>query len=155
MKKLIKVLIILALLSVIFTCVFRQPKEVIIYENTTDTLLIRDTIRIPPPEPQRIYVTRYDTIFVVYNDTLHIPIPIPIERKEYKTDQYFAVVQGYKPELITNEIFTETKIITNTEIQKIKIKPRFGLGVGVGYGFNGSVFTPYIGVSLNYNIITF
>ena len=67
---------------------------------------------------------------------------IPITSKEYKTDDYRAVVSGYKPSLDFMEVYREKEIIT--------LKPkRWGLGLQVGYGYPSGL---YVGGGVSYNL---
>lgn len=47
-----------------------------------------------------------------------IPVLIPITSKEYKTDNYRAIVSGYKPSLDFMEVFKDKEIVTLLPIQK-------------------------------------
>mgnify|MGYP000646633213 FL=1 len=73
-----------------------------------DTVHIRDTIRDTIPKPVRETLKRTDTVYLpILIDTTtdrtvegdSIPVLIPITSKEYKTDDYRAVVSGYNPNL--------------------------------------------------------
>ena len=71
-----------------------------------DTVRIRDTIRDTIPKPAKRTPKRIDTVYLpilidattdrtVEGDS--IPVLVPIVSKEYKTDNYRAIVSGYKP----------------------------------------------------------
>lgn len=156
MKTLLNVLATLLILATIFFsgyCLRRIPEPNI----QIDTLIMWDTVRLPPPPPERVWLTRVDSIPypVQIGDTITetVYVPVPIERKEYRTENYFAVIEGFRPELISIETYNKTVYINKTET--FKIKPRWGIGLqaGVGYSFNGKV-SPYIGVGVQYNLIT-
>lgn len=125
-----------------------------------DSVLVRDTIRDTIPKPVVKYVHRIETVAVpIERDTIYetvrdtILIPIPIERKEYKTDTYYAIVEGFRPALVHMETFRETLYITKTET--FKTKPRWGIGLQAGYGYMfGEKTTMYIGIGVQYNLIT-
>ena len=70
-----------------------------------DTVHIRDTVRDTIPKPVKETLKRTDTVYLpILIDTTtdrtvegdSIPVLIPITSKEYKTDDYRAVVSGYK-----------------------------------------------------------
>lgn len=128
-------------------------------EYQTDTLYLRDTITIDNPVPVETIVTKeletiiYDTMYVV----------LPREMKIYENESYRAVVSGIRPSLDEIKVFPQEKVVTNTITETIthtvtvpsKAK-KFGIGVQVGYGLNNEFKpSPYIGVGLSYNILTF
>ncbi len=102
-----------------------------------DTIVVRDTIRDTLLVPQKIYLTRVDTVYMqLPNDTVKVPVLVPIERKVYETEEYRAVVSGFHPNLDSMEIFPQTRVITRTVEAASATKRRwirFGIGVGVGY----------------------
>ena len=122
-----------------------------------DTIIVRDTIReyypqevvrtIVRTERVEVPIVRYDTIREV------VEVEIPIEAKEYKSEEYYAIVEGYNPRLKSIEVYPRTAYITTTET--IKDRKRWGVSVGVqgGYGFTPKGWQPYagVGVSFGYN----
>ena len=120
-----------------------------------DTVHIRDTIRDTILKPVRETLKRTDTVYLpILIDTTtdrtveddSIPVLIPITSKEYKTDDYRAVVSGYKPSLDFMELYRDNKIITLTPLQK---KKRWGLGLQAGYGYPGGW---YVGAGISCNL---
>ncbi len=118
-----------------------------------DTVRIRDTIRDTIPKPVKETLKRTDTVYLpILIDTTtdrtveddSVPVIIPITSKEYKTDDYRAVVSGYKPSLDLMEVYREKEIITLKPKQK-----RWGLGLQVGYGYPGGL---YVGGGVSYNL---
>lgn len=73
-------------------------------------------------------------------------VEIPIERKTYETEDYKATVEGWRPSLVSMEVYPKT--VTRT-ITKVKT-PRFSLTVGPGVGYDGKNFTPNVGVTLGF-----
>ena len=122
-----------------------------------DTIVVRDTIReyyprevvktIVRTERVEVPIVRCDTI----RDTMWVELPI--EDREYKSEEYFAIVEGYNPMLKYIEVYPRTSYITTTET--IKQKKRWGVSLGVqgGYGFTPKGWQPYagVGVSFGYN----
>lgn len=128
--------------------------------ETVKTVIIRDTIRDTIPTFIDRRVVRFDTVTAFAHiidtviqrgrDTVTVYVPLPIERRTYHTDEYKAIIEGYKPRLVYIETYKQT------EIQKVRIKPsRWGIGLQVGYGTNFTNVTPYIGIGLTYNIVNF
>ena len=121
-----------------------------------DTVHIRDTIRDTILKPVRETLKRTDTVYLpILIDTTtdrtveddSIPVLIPITSKEYKTDDYRAVVSGYKPSLDFMELYRDNKIITLAPLQK---KKRFGLGLQAGYSYPGGA---YLGIGISCNLL--
>ena len=122
-----------------------------------DTIIVRDTVReyypqevvrtIVRTERVEVPIVRYDTIKEV------VEVEIPIEAKEYKSEEYYAIVEGYNPRLKSIEVYPRTAYINTTET--IKERKRWGVSVGVqgGYGFTPKGWQPYagVGVSFGYN----
>ena len=114
-------------------------------------MIVRVTISILVKET----LIRSDTVYLPFLiDTMtdrsvegdSIPVLIPITSKEYKTDDYRAVVSGYNPTLDFMEVYRDKEIITFPTIQK---KKRWGLGLQAGYSYpNGW----YVGVGMSYNL---
>lgn len=134
-----------------------------------DTVVIRDTIRLPVPKPEVITVVRYDTVrpqakpvedvtpalatVALSEDTIPRITPendviIPITQNTYKTEDYTAVVEGYRPRLVSIELYPKTMTITNT-ITKIR-SPRWALTVGSGVGYGPNGVQPYVGVTVGF-----
>ncbi len=118
-----------------------------------DTVVKYDTIRDSVPYPMFTYIYKYDTAYfpifvdsstVGHNPVDSVPVVIPVERKEYRTEDYQAVISGYRPNLDLIEVFQKTQTITVTPKTK-----RWGLGLQAGYGVSGGW---YVGVGISYNI---
>ena len=119
-----------------------------------DTIVVRDTIReyyprevvktIVRTERVEVPIVRCDTI----RDTMWVELPI--ENKEYKSEEYYAIVEGYNPTLKYIEVYPRTSYITTTET--IKQKKRWGVSLGVqgGYGFTPKGWQPYAGVGVSF-----
>lgn len=119
-----------------------------------DTIIVRDTIReYYPQEVERVVIrtervevpiVRYDTIREV------VEVEIPIEEKEYKSEEYYAVIGGYNPYLKSIEVYPKTSYITTTET--VTKRKRWGVSLGVqgGYGFTPKGWQPYAGVGVTF-----
>ena len=120
-----------------------------------DTIRVRDTIVDIVLMPVKETLKRTDTVYLpILIDTTtdrtvegdSIPVLIPITSKEYKTDDYRAVVSGYNPSLDFMEVYRDNKIITLSPLQK---KKRWGLGLQAGYSYPGGW---YFGPGVSYNL---
>ena len=109
---------------------FRDEVEMV----QIDSIVIRDTIR--EYQPIEIHKETIDTMLVfvreeiVRNDTTYITLPL--ERKVYASDEYYAEVTGYRPSLDYIEVFPKTKIITRS-VQNPAPKNTLSIGVEMGY----------------------
>ena len=117
---------------------------------------IRDTI-IPPPEVERH--VRVDTVLlpvsmedpdVDIDSTLpdSMPVIIPIMEREYRTDDYRILINGYNPELKSVELYRPTMLGTIKQRNK-----RWGIGLSAGYGIGSGGFSPVLAVTINYNLL--
>lgn len=148
------VIVILALCLSFFAGRFTVKNDVI---TTVDTLVIRDTVREVHPVEVVRYVDRVirDTTLVVRVDTVTNTrfVEVPIERKRYTTPAYDVLIEGYKPSLLSIDVYTETKFIDRVDVQKRKTRWGVGVQAGCGVTTDGAI-RPYIGVGVSYNIFT-
>lgn len=148
------------LVSAFFTGWFVSPRRTPVVESRTDTLYVRDTIRDTILTVRDHFITHIerDTLRLA-GDTVFVAVEIPIEQKTYETPDYRAVIEGYKPFIMSMEVFPVTRIVTNTEtvVQKIQDNKRWGFGPYIGYGIipvNGIIkHGPSVGLSIHYSII--
>ena len=120
-----------------------------------DTIVLRDTIRIPAPRP--ISVVTQGTILLSLQDAListpdtlrsrdTIYVQLPREVKTYGDSSYRAVVSGFRPSLDEIEIYQRTKVVTDTRVIRSSPWVTIGPSVGVGVATDGRVY-PFLGVS--------
>lgn len=126
------------------------PKQAEPSRTVRDTITVHDTIRDSIPVPFTVRFDHYDTLYVpIYIDTttadsVLVPVTIPIERKEYRTEDYRAVISGYRPSLDVMEVFRKTKTVTVTpKPKRWGIGPQVGIGVPLGW---------YVGIGISYDI---
>lgn len=108
----------------------------------------------PVPAPQYITVQRIDTCWLpqtaVYTalfaktedistadstacELSHadsIRVALPIERRVYATDDYSAVIDGYRPVLVSMDIYRQTHVVAAVK------QHRWGIGLQAGYGIS-------------------
>lgn len=128
--------------------------DIVRTEVERDTIVVRDTIvQYYPQEVARVVVrtervevpiVRYDTIREVAE------VELPIEEREYKSEEYRAVVGGYNPYLKSIEVYPRTAYITTTET--ITKRKHWGVSLGVqgGYGITPHGMQPYAGVGISF-----
>ena len=128
-----------------------KPRDVS-YVKLRDTVIIRDTVTERIPEPQIVEVVRTDTCWLeTVADTVRVPVAVPIERKVYVTSDYRAVVEGYRPSLVSMKLYRQTQVVTVTTSPKPR---RWGVGLQIGYGYMPTVnrTAPYIGIGIQYSL---
>lgn len=138
---------------------FSHPKCATIVDVRTDTVFVRDTIRDTVPVPRIVRMVRVDTVSVkAAGDTVYIDAEIPIERKTYETDDYKAEIEGFRPSLVSIEVYQQTQYINTTQTVSVRDTRRWGLGIQAGFGaivYDGKIkAVPYIGVGVSYNLLT-
>lgn len=157
MKNLMTVLLVVAVIAGWFFLSRRpglpiEPKPI-----RTDTVIVRDTVREPIPVPVVRTVVLYDTVRVALppggatGDSLpgdSAAVVLPIERKIYQTEDYRAVIEGYRPALAEMEIYRQSAVVTNTVTERTR--PRWALTVGPGIGYGPRGVQPYIGASFGF-----
>lgn len=161
MKNYYKYLFIALLLLFIGLCIYTKVNSNQIEDtvtirtdtiHTSDTIILRDTLRIEEPIPHYVEVIRIDTIAQI--DT--VTVTVQIERKTYEDENYKAVIEGYKPKLLSLDIYKEnttikesTQINTETNTTHTK-KAKWAVTAGTGIGYTPKGVEPYIGVSVGY-----
>ena len=140
--------ILAALLAVLAAIGWLRPCKTLPVEVMRDTLVVRDTVRDSIPRPVLVRFDHWDTLRMpvhtvdTLRDTLYIPVPI--ERREYLTDDYRAIVSGYRPRLDLMEVYRRTQTVTVTPKPK-----RWGIGPTAGFGISGGW---YVGVGVSYDL---
>lgn len=113
-----------------------------------DTVIQIDTVRDTVPHTVIVRFDHWDTLYIplLIDSGIvdSVPFAIPIEKKEYRTENYHAIISGYKPELELIEVFQKTLTITVTPKPK-----RWGFGLQAGYGVPHGW---YVGVGVSYDI---
>lgn len=121
---------------------FRDATKMVVVSDTT---YIHDTTRIVLPSEIK-YIKTTDTLLVMVTDTLMLHdttyVVLQKEEKEYRGEDYYAKVSGYRPSLDIIEVYPKTTIINNTLAPK---KNNLSLGIDVGYidGFRAPIYLEY------------
>lgn len=158
----------LAFWAVIITCGFAylcyrtfdgQGKYV---ETVTDTLVIRDTVKVKEPVLVRETIVRYVSKKpVILNDTVYVEgvpesiylygdsVVVPITQKEYTDDStYTAWVSGYDARLDSIDIYRKTFVIDTKRIERRHSPLSWGFTGGFGYGLINRQPDIYIGIGV-------
>lgn len=125
-----------------------------------------DTVLIEKPVPYKVTRTEFrtlrlpvmlfapaDTVWRERTVVDSVEVEVPMERRMYQDSNYRAQVSGpaiggLHPSLDWVEVYNRTTTIA-------KKPSRWGFGVQVGYGMSREGLSPYVGVGVNYNIISF
>ena len=132
----------------------KSPVEPI--KTKVDTLVLRDTMMCYKP----IYVDRVqlDSVFVPILDTMMIHDTTFVYLEREKVTWRDSLCEVYASGIMTSvdsvRHFQEDKYITIEKQVPVKIKTHWGLGVNAGYGVGKGGFTPYIGVGISYNLLS-
>lgn len=121
-----------------------------------DTLFIRDTIKVTEP----VYVTRrmVDSVLVPVTDTIRLrdTLYVFLEREQIRWEDSLSVVyaSGVRPEIDSVIHYAERMVIVK-EIPVVRVKKtRWGIGIQAGAGATKDGLTPYVGVGVSYNILS-
>lgn len=129
----------------------------------TDTLRIRDTLLVERPVPVEVrvvdtmLVAAVDTVQVRVQDTVQVMVQVPRETRVYGDSTFRAQVSGYRPSLDWIEVYPQTTVVTRN-IYADDSRKRWGIGVQAGCGayFDGGdvSLSPYVGIGISWNILT-
>ena len=129
-------------------------------KEKVDTLLIFDTITLTKP----VFVEKIqlDSVYMPVTDTLwkHDTLYVYLEREQIQWQDSLCRVyaSGINPQVDSVTHFVQETIINKEISVPVKVKSRWGLGIQVGYGagINGKqvYLTPYVGVGISYNILS-
>lgn len=125
-------------------------------EEKVDTLVIRDTISVSTP----VYVTRrvVDSVLVPVRDTMMVMDTIYVvmarEQVEWVDSLCAVYASGINPQVDSVRHFVKETII-NHYIPVVEVrKTRWGVGIQAGAGVGKGGLTPYVGVGVSYNLIS-
>lgn len=118
----------------------------------TDTLTVRDTVRVDRPVVRSVEVVRVDTVRLASVDTVvvrdTVAAEVPVVRKVYAGKDYEAVVSGFRPVLESISVFPETRYVTATVREKAKAgRVSFGAAVGPTVLYDGRAMHGGVGVT--------
>ena len=136
----------------------KSPVEPI--KEKVDTLLIFDTITLT--KPVFMEKIQLDSVYMPVTDTLwkHDTLYVYLEREQIQWQDSLCRVyaSGINPQVDSVTHFVQETIINREISVPVKVKSRWGLGIQVGYGagINGKqvYLTPYVGVGISYNILS-
>ena len=121
-----------------------------------DTLVIHDTTMSYRP----IYVDRVklDSVLVPVVDSvkIHDTTFVYLEREKvtWRDSLCEVYASGIMASVDSVRHFQEYKYITIETQVPVKVRSHWGLGVNAGYGVGKGGLTPYVGVGISYNILS-
>ena len=143
-----------------------------VYDRPMDTDIQRDTVtlwdtiphwypvpvEVKPQKPQYKWLTKVEhtTDTLLMRDS--VLVEVPVESKHYHDNEYDAWVSGYEPSLDSIKVYQRTEYITETITKTINPKRKpWGIGfhAGYGYDFKTKTASPFVGVGISYDIISF
>jgi hypothetical protein len=95
--------------------------------------------------------TSADTAPKTPADPAPIEVIAPIERVVYRTDDYRAVVEGFRPALVELELYPQSTLITRETTLSVPSR-RWSIGLQAGYGITANGPAPYLGIGVQYRI---
>lgn len=125
-------------------------------KTKVDTLVIHDTTMSYKP----IYVDRVklDSVLVPVLDTMmiHDTTFVYLEREKvtWRDSLCEVYASGIMASVDSVRHFQEYKYITIETQVPVKVKSHWGLGVNAGYGVGKGGLTPYVGVGISYNLLS-
>ena len=134
----------------------RQKTPVEPTEIKVDTLVVRDTIMQYKP----IFVDKIkvDSVLIPIKDTIVIRDSVYIYMDREKITWRDSLCQVYASGIMASvdsvRHFQEYKYITIETQVPVKVKSHWGLGVNAGYGVGKGGLTPYVGVGISYNLLS-
>lgn len=123
----------------------------------TTYVTVVDTVNVIQPILRDSVVVRYETIPVIVPDTVvdTVYYQIPIEQKVYEDSLYKAWVSGYHPKLDSINIYRKTVYQTIERTTTVyKKDKKWGIGLQAGYGIGKSGTSPYVGIGVSYDFLT-
>lgn len=165
--------ILLMLIGILMVQKYRQKTPVEPPEIKVDSLFIRDTNSFTEPQkepspdvlikeiPVPVYVADSSAIDSLLNECARLErvsdslqlVLLRVQR-HYSDSTFDAWVSGIDPRLDSIKTYQTNMVITK-EIPVIQVKKtRWGLGVHAGVGAGNDGLTPYIGIGVSYNVLS-
>ena len=119
-----------------------------------DTLVIRDTIVSYKPK----YITRrvVDSVPFPVTDTIRMKdtlfLVLPREQVVWEDSLARVYASGINPQVDSVMHYRTEKVINH--LIPVKVNPKWGIGIQGGVGVGKGGLTPYVGVGVQYNILS-
>lgn len=131
-----------------------SPTEPI--KSKVDTLFIRDTITQIQPISVEKRVIEKQLVKVTDTLSLHDTLFVYLDREQVVWQDSLSVVyaSGILPQVDSVRHFQESRIITIEKAIPQPVKTKWGLGVQAGYGIGSGGLSPWVGIGVSYNILS-
>ena len=148
--------ILLILIGILIGQKHRQKLPVEPPEIKVDTLVVRDTImQYKPIFTDKIKV---DSVLIPVKDTIVIRDSVYIymdrEKITWRDSLCEVYASGIMPQVDSVRHFREYQYVTIETAIPVKEKSHWGVGINAGYGVGKGGLTPYVGVGISYNILS-
>jgi len=127
-----------------------------------DTVIVTRVDTVTHEKPVYIATTVVDTVRVAVVDTVRVSdtlwLDLPREQRAYRDTSYEAWVSGVQPALDSIRVFSRVECVTVTERVAVEVSRRWGIGITAGYGATlvgkQVQLSPYVGIGISYNILS-
>ena len=121
-----------------------------------DTLIVRDTITFLKPISVTKRVVERELVRVTDTIDVHDTLYVYLDREQIQWRDSLCEVyaSGINPRVDSVRHYRESKIITIETQTPVKVKDNWGVGLQAGYGASKDGLSPYIGIGLTYNILS-
>lgn len=135
-------------------CHHKLPVEPI--KTKVDTLVVYDTITQIQPISVEKRVVESVLVPVVDSVKIHDTLYVYLDREQVVWQDSLSVVyaSGILPQVDSVKHFIQDRYITIETSVPYKVKSRWGLGVQAGVGAGKGGLTPYVGMGLSYNLLS-
>ena len=148
MRKVWYAIIVLLALIAGFLAGKRNAKEKEIVVTVIDTVTVTDI------RHDTCYVSRLDTVFLRYADTLHttdtVRVVVPISTYHFQEKGLYDITaSGYHLSIDSISVFPKTTY------KYIEDNRRWSVGIQAGVGVSKNGLSPYVGIGVSYNFFRF
>ena len=148
-------LYIVGLVVAFFVGYLLATPEVVEIERVEHDTIVKREVVADTIERVKVVYRNLPSVEIVRNDTIvvrdTVRVAVPISRYTFADSLYKCEVEGYDVSLKRMEVYPKTIYRTNI----VREPSRWGIGVQVGYGMSREGLSPYVGVGVSYNLITF
>ena len=127
-----------------------------IVNEKVDTLIVRDTI--VQNTPVFVQRTRIDSVLVPVTDTIKMQdtLYVYLDRERLVWEDSLCTIwaSGIRPQIDSVAHYINERIVTYERVLPVKVQPKWGIGIQAGMGASKDGLTPYVGVGLHYNILS-
>lgn len=133
------------------------------FPQAVDSVVVRyETVRLPLVRPvaETVAVASCPSGESVPVDSVagadSATVEVPITQKAYGDSTWRAWVSGYGVRLDSIRVYPRREVVTVTQTATRRVSKRWGVGFQVGYGWHpSSGWHPYIGLGIQYNLLSF